>query len=396
MRAGARRITHGRECRPAGRPPAAIRGRRGPARGHAMEQDETEDQSAALALLEDPATHGGAETQHIETHCAHVILAGERAYKIKRAVHYDYLDFSTMAKRRAVLEREYALNAPAAPSLYLRIGWITEEADGRLALEGAGRPAEPVLVMRRFPAEAELARIAADGQLDRPLAEALGRAVAAYHGRAETRHEDGAELIVEILEELDTAFDRRAEQLGQRAVSAFRDVSACALAQVSSRLSERGASGRVRRCHGDLHLGNLVMIEGRPVPFDALEFDERLGTCDVLYDLAFVIMDLLHRGLAAPANAALGSYLYHAETPEHLDGLAAMPLFLGLRAGIRAMVNVQAGRLSEEDATASYAEARRYLDQGNAYLLPQAPLLVAVGGISGTGKTSLARQLAPG
>ena len=164
--------------------------------------------------------------------------------------------------------------------------------------------------------------------------------------------------------------------------------------RVRCQLSQRSAEGAVRRCHGDLHLGNIVLLDGAPVPFDALEFDERLGTCDVLYDLAFLLMDLEFRGLRAAANRVFNAYFAPTAAAGDEAALAALPLFLGVRASIRAMVDVQAalrvacpGRL--------HADARRYLAVATAALAPAPAVLVAVGGLSGSGKTSVARALAP-
>ena len=159
---------------------------------------------------------------------------------------------------------------------------------------------------------------------------------------------------------------------------------------VASLLSHRSGEGCVRRCHGDLHLKNLVMIEGQPVPFDALEFDERLGTCDVFYDFAFLVMDLLHRGLTRQANVLLNSYLRKSRD---FSGLATLPLFLSIRAAIRSMVAVQT--MSGSAAGDIARDARNYLEQALDYLTLSPPRLVAVGGLSGSGKSTIAACIAP-
>ncbi|MGB8621371.1 MAG: phosphotransferase, partial [Paracoccaceae bacterium] len=309
------------------------------------------DQSEVIAFLADPASHGGLPVKHVETHGAHVFLAGDEALKLKRAVRYDYLDFSTAEKREAMLRRELALNRPAAPEIYRDVLPVTRESDGRLALDGTGAPVDWVLRMWRFPAEDELSAIAARGALDDSLAEALGRAVAAYHGRAEPRVDDGEELIAEILEELRDAFDGMADLLGADRTRAFATMAAAQLDALAPLMTARTRAGHVRRGHSDLHLGNLVLIDGRPVPFDALEFDERLGTCDVLYDLAFLLMDLCHRGLPRAANIVLAGYLF-ADGGAQDNGMAAMPLFMAVRAAIRSMVAVQTGRARGDPAAA--------------------------------------------
>jgi len=348
-----------------------------------------EDQSEVISFLADPATHSGAQVERIDTHSAHVFLAGDTAWKMKRAVKYDYLDFSTLGQRKEILERELALNAPAAPMIYRQVIPVTREADGTLALGGTGRPVEHALEMQRFPAEAQLDRVAEAGRLDDAIARDLGDAVARYHEAADIRPEDGAALILDILGELGRVFREMHIDLGPEAIEEFVQNGHEAHTRTAPLLTRRTAEGRVRRCHSDLHLANLVLIDGRPVPFDALEFDERLGTCDIAYDLAFLLMDLDHRSLARQANLCLNAWL--ARTRD-LEALAALPLFLSVRAAIRAMVGVQTARAN---ATTAPPEAREFLALATRYLDPDPPRLVAVGGLSGTGKTTVARLLAP-
>ena len=348
------------------------------------------------AFLSDPRTHGGAPVEVVRTHAALVFLAGETALKIKRPVVYDYLDFSRMETRRAMLQRELELNGPAAPEIYGRLLRVTREADGRLALEGSGTAEEWVLKMHRFPAEAELSRIAARGELTDAMAADLGREIAAYHVAAPRREAEGPELVAEILDELDRVFAEIPRVIGRRHAAAFRAEAGAALDEVAELLRNRAAAGHVRRCHGDLHLRNLVLLGGRPVPFDALEFDERLGTMDVLYDLAFLLMDLLQADLPRAANIVFNRWLHHSGTVAHLDGLAALPLFLAVRAAIRAMVAGQRAQGAEAaESVAAVAEARAYLAAARAYLAPPLPRAVAVGGLSGSGKSTLAAAIAP-
>jgi len=166
------------------------------------------------------------------------------------------------------------------------------------------------------------------------------------------------------------------------------------LGRIETLLDERMAQGLVRRCHGDLHLRNICVIDGRPTIFDGIEFNDAIACIDVLYDLAFLLMDLDHRGLRSYANLVLNRYLRHGDD---LPGLAAMPLFLSVRAAVRAKVSISmAASQARPDAAQPLAdEAGVYFRAARAYLEPALPRLVAVGGLSGTGKTSLARELAP-
>lgn len=348
-------------------------------------------QAAVIDFLKDPASHGLSEAVVvITTHSAHVFLAGNRAYKIKRAVKYNYLDFTALATRRKIIERELELNAPGAPMIYDRVVAITRDSLGQLGFNGPGEAVEYALAMHRFAREDELDCIAETGGLGVGIAEALGVAVAELHASAARRDADGAALIGEILDELADAFEGMTEVLGAARLAAFNEIAQARFAATAELLDTRSRNGFVRRCHGDLHLKNIVMIGGRPILFDALEFDERLGTTDVFYDLAFLVMDLLHRGLPRQANAALGRYL---AVTRDFGGLGALPLFLAVRAAIRAMVAVQSMPDRASDGLAG--DARAYLDQARAFLAPPPARLLAVGGVSGSGKTTIAAELAP-
>ncbi len=172
--------------------------------------------------------------------------------------------------------------------------------------------------------------------------------------------------------------------------------SRAALTRLHPLLRERGASGRVRRAHGDLHLGNIVRIGGRPVLFDAIEFDPLIATGDVLYDLAFLLMDLIERDLPVAANIVFNRYLAETRRDDDLDALTALPFFMSLRAAIRAKVT--AARLERADGGKKQhvrKTARTYFRLAQRLIAPPPPLLVAVGGLSGTGKSLLAAALAP-
>jgi predicted kinase len=176
-------------------------------------------------------------------------------------------------------------------------------------------------------------------------------------------------------------------------VNVLTQATNAALAHVRPLLMQRQHDGFVRRCHGDLHLGNIVLIKGEPTLFDAIEFDDRIATSDVFYDLAFLLMDLIARELTLPANIVLNRYLTEAKRDEHLDALAALPLFMSVRAAIRAKVTA-ARRAHAKDRAAAEKSARDYFALAERLIAPAKPQLIAVGGLSGTGKSLLARSLA--
>ncbi len=372
-----------------------------------------QDQSGTIALLSDPSTYrSGTESAPdvvdlIETHGAMVFLAGDHAYKIKKAVAFPFMDFSTLAKRHAICARELEINRTFAPDLYLGLVAVTRESDGTLALGGGGAPVEWAVHMKRFAQDQLLSSIAEDGPpgaLDRALLETLADTIAEAHGQAPGRKiSDGDARTGAVVDQLRTFFDdpelhkMLEPAIGAADLATLRAGLARQFEEARYGLKLRGRHGYVRRCHGDLHLGNIVMLDGRPTPFDALEFDENLATIDTLYDLAFLLMDLDERGLKQEANIVLNRYL--AQTGELIDlfGLTLLPLFLSLRAGVRALVLLTQGRQRRGSEKADLvAKACPYIKAALRTLDPPAPRLIAIGGLSGTGKTTLARSLASG
>jgi aminoglycoside phosphotransferase family enzyme/predicted kinase len=351
-------------------------------------------QQAVVDFLGDPATHGGAPVERIVTHAARVFLAGPRALKIKRAVRFPFLDFSTLAKRKAVCEAEIEVNRAFAPAIYRRVVAITREGNGRLAIGGNGTPVEWAVEMRRFDETQTLDHLADAGRIDDALADALGRAVARAHAAAPVVTTGGfIDTLAEIVAQNDSELRAAPELFPPQAVAALTEATRAALERVRPLLAARERGGLVRRCHGDLHLGNIALLEAKPVLFDAIEFDPALATGDVLYDLAFLLMDLIERALPQPANLVLNRYLMETRRAEDLDALAALPLFMSLRAAIRAKVTA-ARRTQGATRTSVEQSARDYFTLAAKLLAPPKPTLVAVGGLSGTGKSLLARALA--
>jgi aminoglycoside phosphotransferase family enzyme/predicted kinase len=354
-------------------------------------------QDAVFAFIGDAATHAGAQVRRIDTHAAAVFLAGARAYKIKRAVKFPFLDYSSTDKRKAACEAELEVNRPFAPSIYRRVVPITRQRDGRLALDGDGAPVEWAVEMQRFDETATLDRLAEQGRIDTTLANALARVIAKAHAAAPVVDADPwVDALARFLDQNDAAFAEMPDLFAVDEAAALTADSRAALDRLRPLLLARGQRGLVRRGHGDLHLGNIALIEGRPVPFDAIEFDPLIAAGDVLYDLAFLLMDLTERGLTAAANVVLNRYLAETRRPDDLDALAALPLFLSLRAAIRAKVT--AARLADAKAAERPALAKAattYFRFACRFVDPPQPMLIAVGGLSGTGKSVLARNLAP-
>lgn len=356
-------------------------------------------QGEIIAFLEQPAAYGPGvdRVERIDTHGAVVFLAGERAYKLKRAVRFSYLDYSTLEARRRHCEAELALNRRTAPELYLAVEPVVRTGRG-FRIGGAGEVADWLVVMRRFDQETLFDRLADRGALDRRLVLSLADRVAAFHSAAEPAPGFGGRAAVaEVLHgDVDNLLRGVPDAFGRADVDAFAAGSAAALRRIGELLDRRRDAGQVRRCHGDLHLRNICLVDGVPTLFDCIEFSDRIACIDVLYDLAFLLMDLDRRALRAEANAVLNRYFDLSGE----DGLALglLPQFLSQRAAIRAHVGVAAAaaQTKEKAARRQIEAARGYLEAALGYLRPARPRLVAIGGFSGTGKSTLAYGLAPG
>ena len=354
-----------------------------------------EDQSETIAFLEAELK----PERRIDTHGAVVFLCRVRAYKLKRAVKFPYMDFSTEARRAAMCAAEIDVNRRSAPEIYLGVAPVLRR-DGRLTLGAVGETSEHavdwLVVMRRFDEEGLLDRMAARGALTPELMGALGARVAAFHDGLpaiaagfcspdDYRHSVAADVrqMREAGDRLDPPTSEALAEAMPRSLEPFVDL-----------VARRVAAGAIRRCHGDLHLRNIVTLNGQPVPFDAIEFSDKIANIDVLYDLAFALMDLARQGLGALANRLLNEWLWRvgeAEGASHEEALALLPMFLARRAAIRAYVDSAVTAVSGADN----APARAYQKAALAFLQPAPPRLLAIGGLSGSGKTTLALKLAP-
>ena len=301
-----------------------------------------------------------------------MFVGEDTVFKLKLAVRLAFLDFTALDSRQRFLERELELNHPAAPYLYRDVVPITRGPDG-LALGGEGEIVDWVLRMAPIPADDFLlARVKAG--LANELLDALGDMVAADHARRPAvRDHDAGHPGRNARGNAKAALQAG---LPQAKVANWLRAAEQTLDAASPLLAERAASGLVRRAHGDLHLGNICLWDGQPVPFDALEFDEAMATIDLAYDLAFLLMDLDRRAGRAAANRVMNRYV--ARTGDAAL-VRLLPGFLSRRAMVRAHVTGEAD----------------YLEAALGYLHPAPGRVVAIGGLPGTGKSTLARALAP-
>ncbi|MEO1204875.1 MAG: AAA family ATPase [Pseudomonadota bacterium] len=366
--------------------------------------DAPETQADVIAFLTDPRSYRGRlhpdpveHVETIETHGARIFLAGDRAYKLKRAVKLSYLDFSTLERRERACRHELERNHGFAPSIYIGVEPIVRTTNGNLAIGGEGDVLDWVVIMHRFDQQQLLNNLASHNALEHRHINDLAATIASVHAHARTRetaHYD--EHIERVVSSLCSAMRARPDVIDPIRLKAYEAATRSALENNRDLLNTRGRNGHVRLCHGDLHLQNIVLLDDHPTLFDAIEFDDTIATIDVLYDLAFLIMDLWHRKLHHHANACLSGYAARAMDRDALAGLALLGLFVSARAGVRAMVGLDRLKTSTgANRNDTVAEVRSYFELAAKALHPKPPVLIAIGGLSGSGKSTIARGLAP-
>jgi len=356
-------------------------------------------QRDVVAFLSTPAAYGltSGPIERIDTHISTVWLAGNRAYKLKRAVRFDYVDFSTVELRHVACEAEMRLNRRTAPTLYIALRAVTRQQDGSLALDGPGDAIDWVIEMKRFDQETLFDRLAERGRLDIATMSPLATAIAHLHAGARIRTDHGGRAGMAWVA------DGNAREFLEHGAGVL-DGALCArlaaetrteLCRHAARLDARCRAGLVRECHGDLHLRNICLLDGAPTIFDGVEFNDDISCIDVLYDVAFVLMDLWRRGLRHHANALFNEYI---GATGDVDALCLLPLFLSCRAAVRAKTSLTAAAQSFDGGRRRElgSAAAHYLDLAGAFLRPSPAQLIAIGGFSGSGKSTLARALAPG
>lgn len=356
------------------------------------------DQSRVIEFLSraDSYGDGGECVKKIDTHISVVFLVGARAFKLKRAVKFPYVDFSSLALRYRNCLAEVAINRRTAPGLYKGVRSVSLDTNGNFSIGGKGEVVDWLVEMARFDEDTLFDRLSLTGKLTPYLMAELAETIARFHLAAKPHPEiDDYKSIEETISGIAESFSFAGGGVLDPATveKLTADQRAALHGACGEKLKERGKAGLVRHCHGDLHLRNICLIDARPTLFDGIEFNDDFAYIDVLYDLAFLLMDLDHRRLGGLANIVLNNYL---DLSGDTDGLVCLALFLSMRAAVRAHVSatVATQQSSTSEAQRLGHEARGYLQLAGDYLLPQKPRLIAIGGLSGSGKSNAARQLA--
>ena len=360
-------------------------------------------QSPLLAALLQPAAyaHPAGEVVHLETHISHVFLAGDFAYKLKKPVDFGFLDFTTPEKRRAACSEEVRLNARLAPDIYLGVVPVCGDGTGyRVRPEGCApgeTEAEVLVHMRRFPQEGLLDHLATTGQLTPDIMTDIAHQLARFHATARRGPE------IDRFGSVDSVRDPVMQNFAQTRPYIGRTLSAATHARLQSwaevflrthagLFAERVHAGKIVDGHGDLHLRNMCKFDGRVLIFDCIEFNPALRAGDVMNDIAFLIMDLDHRALAAHANRFLNEYL---EQTRDYAGLTLLDFYRFYRACVRAKVmSFESDSAPVTERRAFEQEAASYFDLAEQAIAPRKPGVLLTCGVSGSGKTTLARQAA--
>ena len=340
-----------------------------------------------IEALRDPACypHPADAVEVVETHISWVLLAGEFAYKIKKPVRLAFLDFSTLEARRHFCEEELRLNRRTAPHLYLDVLPIARER-GVFAFGAAGAPVEYAVKMRRFPPGALAENLASRGELGPDRIDAMAAVLAAFHAAAARAgagdgYGTAAQIVAPALGNFDQIAALGTEPGAAARLRRLRDWTGAEATRLAGLFAERRATGCIRECHGDLHLGNIAFLDGRPVPFDCIEFDPALRWIDVMSEVAFLVMDLQAHGLAPLGWRLLNAWL---EATGDYAGIGVLRYYLVYRAMVRAKI------AALRNSTASFGA---YLALAESLAGDRRAAMVAMHGLSGSGKTTAALAL---
>lgn len=355
-------------------------------------------QREVIAFLSRAESHGAATqgpVERVDTHCSTVFLVGRHAYKLKRAIVFASLDYTTTERREAACRAEVALNRRTAPDLYLGVRSINRSRSGVLAFGGPGPAVDWIVVMRRFAQGDLFSRMAELGRLTPALMRQLGEEIARFHAAAAVvSARGGRDGIHRAIDDNHRELLRFASVLDPHRLDTLHASSIAALDSIGDMLERRREEGKVRRGHGDLRLANICLFEGRPTLFDCVEFSEDVGSVDVLHDLAFLLMDLVRFELTALANVVLNTYL---DCTGDVGGLACLPLFLSVRAATRSfsLAGKAARQADPVMARQTLDLARAHLASACSFLDPPPPILVTVSGRPGPETSRMAERIAP-
>ncbi len=357
-------------------------------------------QATLVAALHNPTLypHPVDRVEQLETHISYILLAGDYAYKIKKPLNLGFLDFTTLEHRRYFCHEELRLNRRLAPALYLDCIPICGSTENPVLGGQEGNALEYAVKMRRFPQHALLNHRLAEGALESHHIDDLARQVATFHGAIERASPatplGSAEYTRQpALENFRVLRGLLRDNRDREQAAALERWTVCRYEKLRSVLEARKRDGFVRECHGDLHLGNIILQGSEITIFDCIEFSDALRWIDVVNDLAFLYMDLFHCAAPELGHRLLSGYL---EFSGDYAGLCLLPYYQVYRAMVRAKIaaiRLGQANLDEAQRQTTAAECRAYLKLGLEFTRPQRPFLVLTHGLSGSGKSHLSNQL---
>ena len=343
--------------------------------------------------------HRPREVELVQTHISFVFIAGELVYKVKKAVDFGFLDFTTLAKRKVFCEEELRLNRRLAPQTYLEVAAIGEDEAGALR-PGVGRPVEYAVVMKKLPLDRMLKKLLAEGKAAPAAMDAVAKKVADFHRKAETGGEiDELGGIETIRYNHDENFAQTEKYIGLTIARESYDFLRAWVNRFLEReralLQRRVREHRIRDCHGDLHAEHICLADGIII-FDCIEFNQRFRYGDVAAEAAFLAMDLDYNGYPEHARAFVEAYVRHSGDEEALRLLDFYRCYYAYVRGKVISFRVDDPHIGGADRDAAARMAARYFDLALSYAArPANKTLILVAGLMGTGKSVLARALAP-
>jgi uncharacterized protein len=340
--------------------------------------------------------------QLIQTHVSYVLLTADYAYKVKKPVNFGFLDYSTLEKRKFYCEEELRLNQRAASELYLDVLPITRsgtEASPRYELDGSGEVVDYVVRMRQFPQDALLTTLFERGELTAELLQELARVIADFHAHTQTSdYIRSFGTVEQVRQAFDENFEQTEQYIGgpqtQQQFDETRDYCDRFFATQKDLFEARMRQDRIRECHGDLHLRNICYWNDRLWLFDCIEFNEPFRFVDVMFDIAYIVMDLEARERPDLSSIFLNAYM---EQTGDWEGLQVLPIYVSRQTYVRAKVTsflLNDPGIPEREKQKASETAALYYRLAWEYAQPPQGRLIMMSGLSGSGKTTVARQLA--
>ncbi|EAZ90978.1 bifunctional aminoglycoside phosphotransferase/ATP-binding protein [Crocosphaera chwakensis] len=334
----------------------------------------------------------------IQTHASAIFLTGNYAYKIKKPVDFGFLDYSTLEKRQHFLNQELTMNQAIAPDIYLEVLPITLD-NNQVNIGGKGEIIDYVLKMNQFPQDCLFINLFKAGKLEKYHLEDLGKVVSEFHKNTITNdYIRGFGDIEVIKKSIDENYERTEKYIGiaqtEKQYKETKQFTDRYFELKQSYFKQRQQADKIRECHGDLHLKNVCLWNNKIQLFDRIEFNEEFRYVDVMFDVAFTVMDLDARNRQDFSNIFLNTYL---EYTGDWQGLQVLPVYLSRQAYVRAKVNsmvLDDANISDEEHKKAQEEAKNYYHLAWKYTQQHQGKIILMSGLSGSGKTTIAKYLA--